>query len=271
MYSLLAKSGLRYEADVAALLVALGRTRERTVFIDVGANISYFPLLAGAIFGDRFETHAFEPMPELRSMGERGLVANEIQASLRGEALTDHVGVGEFHLSAATDSSNSLNPTFRESKEVISADLSTLDTLFVEQRASERLGHVLDGDTDRVACVVMVDTESTEPDVLAGGRELIERIRPHVICEVLAGRTEDRLEAFVEEHGYLRYRLTDRGLVLEDRIVGDRTYEHRDWYFAPEPIDEAVATDFRRYVSAFVRARPPTGSSWRSLAARLRR
>lgn len=271
MYGLLAKSGLQYEADVAGLLVALGRRRRRTVFLDVGANISYFPLLTGAVFGDRFDIHAFEPMPALREMGARGLDANRVTANLRGEALTDHIGTGEFHLSAATDSSNSLNPTFRESKDVISVDLSTLDELFVRQGVSEVLRASLAGDADDTECILMIDTESTEPDVLVGGDELVARVRPHIVCEVLAGRTEARLEEFVERHGYLRYRLTADALVLESEIVGDHTYQHRDWYFAPEPVDPAVAADFTRYTRAFLGARPPTGSVWRRLAARIAR
>jgi FkbM family methyltransferase len=253
MHSVLKKTGLSYEADVSALLISLGQSYDLTVFVDVGANISYFPVLMGAIFGERFLMHTFEPMPMLYEMGVQGLRDNELTATTSREALSDHVGVAEFHLSAATDSSNSLNPTFRESASVIEVDLSTLDHVFLRERRCEETAKLAaSGTNGDTGCILVIDTESTEPDVLAGGDQLISTIRPHIICEVLAGRTEDRLQSFVKHHGYHAYRLSAEGLHLEDTIFGDPTYKHRDWYLAPDLVDENLCRSYEQVLPTFM-------------------
>jgi FkbM family methyltransferase len=264
MHSVLGKTGVSYEADVSALLVSLGGSYDSTVFIDIGANISYFPVLMGAIFGECFVMHTFEPMPMLYEMGVQGLKDNKLTATTSQEALSDHVGVAEFHLSAATDSSNSLNPTFRESVAVIEVKLSTLDQVFLEEkRCAVTAELAANGADNSTGCVLVIDTESTEPDVLAGGDQLIATIRPHIICEVLAGRTEDRIQSFIERHEYHAYRLSSVGLHLEDKIFGDPTYQHRDWYLAPSLIDESLRHSYHEALPAFLA--PDERRSWRRL------
>ena len=245
MHTLLEKEKLTYELDVTALLITLLDETKKSCFINVGANISYFPVLAGAVFGPRCEIHSFEPMPELFEMGKRGLELNNVTATARQDALANFVGEAEFHLSAQTDSSNSLNPTFRKTKSIVTVPVSTLDKIYLEEQASPSLNEASSTD---VGCVLVIDTESTEPDVIEGGANMIAKFRPYIICEVLAGRSEERLMELMEGHGYSYYRLTNSGLVPEDTIVGDITYAHRDWLFAPSPLD---AVTLRKYVHVF--------------------
>jgi len=272
MHRLLSDGGLSYEADVSALLVALGASHRHTVFVNVGANISYFPVLLGAVFGSRFEIHGFEPMPALHEMGVAGLLANGLVAESSAVALSSFVGTAEFHLSAQTDSSNSLNPTFRETKSVVEVEVSTLDEVFVRGVQSRSLADRLAGVGDS-ACLMVIDTESTEPDVLRGGSEMINRLRPHIVCEVLAGRTEARLQEIVDSHGYVPYRLTDDELVRQSSIVGDPTYSHRDWLFAPEELDTEIIRRYPVLVKAFqsTKVRNPSKKRPRSAAAAVAR
>lgn len=251
MYRLLKKGGLGYEADVSALLVSLGLRNDQTAFINVGANISYFPVLMGSIFKDAFEIHTFEPMPSLFEMGVKGLRRNGIDAVARPNALSDFVGQADFHLSASTDSSNSLNPTFRKSKSVITVDVTTLDEVFIRGGQSSIVNEIVSSNAAELGCTLVIDTESTEPDVLKGGEELIARTRPNIICEVLAGRTEDQLHAILERHHYCFYRLTADELVREAVVVGDRTYEHRDWFFAPAPVSPEIHRSYESLVGLF--------------------
>jgi hypothetical protein len=50
---------------------------------------------------------------------------------------------------------------------------------------------------------------------------------------VLAGRTEDRLEAFVAANGYTAWGITDKGLVRLARVGGDPTYRQPNVLLAP--------------------------------------
>ncbi len=117
MYGLIDKGGLSYEAEVTALLLSLLGSADKSVFLDVGANIGYFPILMGGILGNRCEITAFEPSPMLFSMCKQGLENNNIDAKVCDIALSDSIGKASFYLSAQSDTSNSLNPDFRKHKD----------------------------------------------------------------------------------------------------------------------------------------------------------
>jgi hypothetical protein len=99
--------------------------------------------------------------------------------------------------------------------------VTTLDR-YARERGLERLD------------LMKIDTEGNEDEVLAGAEELFARSRPFVICEVLKGLTEDRLNAWFEGRRYRFYRLEAKGPRPFERIEGDETYRARNFLFAPE-------------------------------------
>ncbi len=58
---------------------------------------------------------------------------------------------------------------------------------------------------------VKLDTETTEPDVLAGMGSLLGDSRPDIICEVLGRADVGALSSILEPLDYASYHLTDRG------------------------------------------------------------
>jgi FkbM family methyltransferase len=231
MYEHLSTRLWTYEPDVLAVLLALLGQHRTSRFINVGANIGYFAVIAKKLFGDRVEVHAYEPMPKLAARLDKAQRKNRIRFSVCGSALADFEGTAPFHLSARSDTSNSLNPNFRPSRDVIDVPVATLDSEFPSPAPIAGSSSV--GAGAEPATVLLIDTESTEPAVLRGGLRFIERVQPAIICEVLAGRTEDELSELVDRIGYASYALTDTGPVLRSEVVGDRTYQHRDWLFLP--------------------------------------
>jgi len=234
------RSDFVYEPEVLALLLVLLAQQPSARFVNVGANIGYFPIIAKKLFGDRIDVHAYEPMPELLERLRRGCADNSVDIELSGAAVADFDGRAAFHLSARSDTSNSLNPEFRPSREVISVPVTTLD-------------HESSAWDDRPT-VLMVDTESTEPDVLAGGAGFIQAVRPAIICEVLAGRTEQRLGEFIDRVGYTAYAVDARGVHRCTEIAGDSTYQYRDWLFLPNghepPASDLVAATAQQFTGA---------------------
>ncbi len=94
--------------------------------------------------------------------------------------------------------------------------------------------------TGLVPAVIKIDTESTEPDVLFGAANTLREHRPWVLCEVLAGRVEERLTEALTPHGYHWYHITDEVPYQAATVIeGDRTYRHLMWLFAPEPPGDA--------------------------------
>ena len=227
-----------YEPDAAAcFLAAIDEVDAQTVF-DVGANVGVFAVLAAAVTSA--DVTGFEPTPDIADAFEDIVAANELRCRVEAIALGASDGTATLHLSGKTDSSNSLRAGFRPSIGRVEVPLERLDAYCA------RLGVR--------PTVLKVDTEATEPDVFRGAVELLESTRPWIICEVLAGRTEEALMDVLRPFGYHWFHITDDlPLRPTDVIAGDPTYRHLDWLFAPEaPSDRfwARAAAWRQALAA---------------------
>lgn len=221
-----ALNGEQFEPEVADLLLWLFRDSRHGIFIDVGSNIGYFPLMLGKcaqMRGQDVTIYAHEPLPWLQVVSKNLQRLNGVKYNLQGSALTDTTGTADFFVSAVSDSSNSLVAGFRKTKEVITVQLNTLDRAyleFFEQGAFDEK-------------VLMIDVETAEPAVLRGARSILERHRPTIICEVLAGRTEKDIGEILAALDYAMYRFDGLRWVQEKKLFGDKSYRHRDWLFLP--------------------------------------
>ena len=236
-----------YEAETMSCFIAALETLEPGTVYDIGANIGVFSIVAAAL--TRWQVVAFEPTPELADVA-RGIVAEHgLACRVEQLALAAHDGTATFYLSDVTDSSSSLREDFRPHHRSIDVELQTLDRYVAKHPPAPS--------------VLKIDTESTEPDVLRGGTELLTRERPWIICEVLAGRTEAALMSILGPLDYSWYHISGEArLDAVDEIVGDRTYTYMNWLFAPEPPSdrfwEVRARWFDALRSATPAARPPT-------------
>jgi len=225
----LAADGVRgYEPDTMATVLAAVEVTEGN-FHDVGANIGVFAMLVKALVPDAGVT-AFEPGPELADTCRRIAALNHLHVQVEQLALGDRDGEASFYLSP-TDTSNSLRQGFRPAVGVLEVSVTRLDT-WLASRPTE------------APTVLKIDTESTEPDVLAGAAEFIRDRRPWLVVEVLKGRTEERLQAWLRDNGYHAFHIRRGGPVAADRIVGDGSYQHLNWLFAPEELPEAFWSSF---------------------------
>ena len=261
MHGLVNDGPLAYEYEVTSLLCALGIQWAKWNFIDVGANIGYFPVILKSLFGESLRVDAFEPHPSIAAMCTSGTSEWYDSAKTHQIALSSESGTAKFYLSAKTDTSNSLNSRFRSHKEVIDIEVSTLDEFFFD-------GAKFTMFDPENPTVLKIDVESTEPDVLSGGTRFIEAHRPHIICEVLAGRTEDQLNEFCSKNRYTPIRLTRQSMYVEASVFGDRTYEFRDWYLSPSELSETTERNFTVFSginSLHLHRAQPTSSALRRL------
>jgi FkbM family methyltransferase len=117
-----------------------------------------------------------------------------------------------FHVPQELPTSSSLSLEFMSSA-------SQLAHLRVPVRSLDRF---LDERGMTGVDLVKVDTESTEPAVLAGLERTLRRDRPFVFCEVLKGRgAEEPLESLLAPQGYRFFLLTPEGPQERAHIVGD--------------------------------------------------
>ena len=191
------------------------------IVFDVGAYIGVYALLAG-LYESSKVVYAFEPMPEVadalrRNVAVNGLdnvhVENFAAASQNGETTL-------FIPRAGLPSSSSTREGFRDARRRIKVPTVKLDS-FVDSTGIPRVD------------LIKIDTETTEPEVLEGARAILKRDRPVVICEVLAGHTEDELNRILGDLDYRYFWITPEGLVRRDEIEGDPNYQHNNYLFVP--------------------------------------
>jgi FkbM family methyltransferase len=189
---------------------------------------------------------AFEPEPRLAGVAQALAARNGLAIIVERLALAERSGTATLHLSDSTDTSHSLAPGFRPSTGGMTVPCETLDSYC--RRTNQTPG------------LLKIDTETTEPEVLAGGSRLLREHRPWLICEVLAGRSESRLTAVLSGLEYRWYPITSASpLERRSAIVGDPTHAHSNWLFAPEEPSGALwdrMDAWRRALATKWRLRP---------------
>jgi FkbM family methyltransferase len=165
------------------------------VFIDVGANIGLFSILAASKFGA--EVYAFEPSERELARLARNATLNEVAIKTFQVALGSVATVGSMHLEAAGN--HMMN-------RVASGQLSGAGMARCEIR---RLDEVLLPEIFRRARLVKIDVEGYEMNVLLGmsgafeflqHAALVVEITPRWLAE--NGSSADSLYEFVTARGW---------------------------------------------------------------------
>jgi FkbM family methyltransferase len=213
-----------YEPHALECFLALLDLAGPGAMIDVGANVGLYALLAAAC-SDR-DVRAFEPTPGLAAVARAAADRNGLRIVVEQLALGREQGTATLFLSDASDSSNSLAEGYRPSSGQLDVTVHTLDAYCARAGV--------------VPAVLKVDTETTEPDVLAGAAATIARHRPWILCEVLAGRRPGELADVMAPHGYTWYHLRgDAGHEPVGSLDGDPRHVDLMYLLAPEPVDAA--------------------------------
>jgi FkbM family methyltransferase len=227
----LAQNGLAgYEPESMACFLAAMDVAGPGAVLDIGANVGIYAAVASASTERRVV--AFEPAPALVEVARRLATDNGLDYVTEALALGSENGSALLHLSDSSDTSHSLAAGFRPSSSQVQVRVETVDSYVVR--------------TGTLPAVLKVDSETTEPDILAGAAATIVQHRPWILCEVLAGRVETRLTEVLAPFGYQWYHITSEiPYRAADVIEGDRTYQHLMWLFAPEPLTEKFWTALR--------------------------
>lgn len=191
----------RRELDLVRALLRPGDT-----FVDCGAHVGYYTLHAARAVGTQGQVHAFEPAPanvaRLRENvalnGARNLIVHEAAVSAASGRtvfqLVDEQGETGW---------GSLMLAPGEKTRAHEVDVVALDDVLDQMQ--------------RVA-LMKLDVQGSELDALRGAARLLDRDKPHVLCEVVEAwwgpsqtTTTKDLFAFMASHGYRAYGLPLRG------------------------------------------------------------
>lgn len=197
--------------------------KKAQIIFDIGAHIGFYALLAGAI-NRKSKIFAFEPVPLLFELLKTNITLNSFANVIPiQKSVIDVDGQIPFYINLESDCSASALKGFREITQEIKVPCITLDK-YVEQN---NIGKV---------DLVKIDVEGEDHRVLKGMQRILTKDEPDIICEVLYGRTEEALQEILSGFSYKYYWITDDGLILRDRIVGDNSYRYVNWLFTKKNI-----------------------------------
>ena len=129
-------------------------------FVDGGAHIGYFTLLAARLVGPRGSVYAFEPDP----YNFKALVYNVRRAGLANvtpvqSAISDQVGRSRFFASSGTIASSLVEKSYVKDASPVEVVTTSLDAAIEPP--------------SKGALVLKLDLEGAEPRAIAGGRKLL--------------------------------------------------------------------------------------------------
>ena len=187
--------GLHEFVDMSFLLHFL---RSEDGFVDIGANVGSYSILASGVVGAA--TRAFEPHPETFKKLERNLAANSVGE--RAKAYRSAVGQKEGTLKF-TDDLDTMNqvvhPDYKGSS--IDVNVAQLDTL-------------LNG-FDSI--LWKIDVEGFESEVIAGARDQLKRHKPKAI---LLETVDNNLAQLLHENGFEQVWYDPFGRVFGEKSNG---------------------------------------------------
>src|SRR5215207_392151 len=215
-------SGQLYEPETSLFLGAVLGPGD--TFIDVGAHVGYFSMLAAALVGPTGRVVSFEPdtsnYAHLLEHVERNAAAQVIPVPL---AVGAAPRVADFFVNADNDGGHGLwavgshpfNTRTREAPRTRKVFLTTLDD-FVGTSGARRVK------------AIKIDAEGSELAVLEGARQLLEQHQvPFVVAEIngfalnAMGTSQMAMRGFMTGLGYETYLFRPGQTVLE-RLLPDQ-------------------------------------------------
>lgn len=155
------------------------------VFVDVGANIGFFTLMACKIVGPKGKVYALEPNPVIYEMMDTSVFANSFGKRCHTQNIAAFNGNGTMELT--WDSAGHGGGRLVTHDKVILDENKTTVKL-------EKLDEILAGN-DRPISVMKIDTEGSEPYILEGASQIIAQ-NPN--CIIIA----EWSPRFVKSRGY---------------------------------------------------------------------
>jgi FkbM family methyltransferase len=148
------------------------------IFVDVGANIGYYTVIAARLVGASGKVYAFEPAPEVLRYLRRNVSRNDLRnVTIVPKALADRSGEGELYLSDFNKGDHRIynpqsSPTYREGGPVydqhtraaprrsLPIALTTLDEVLADERRP---------------MFFKLDVQGAEGAVLRGAQKILRR------------------------------------------------------------------------------------------------
>ena len=191
----------------------LSRLKPGDLFVDIGANIGWFALLAARLVGPGGKVFAFEPRATTFAYLERSIRENGFEHVVAYNCALGEAP-GTLKIAWAPDAGND-GGTWLLAQPGLDEDLRRQGHAF-QETAVRTLDEVLG---EQKVDLIKLDIEGAELLALRGARALIERHRPTVVTEVnpsllriVSGAPVERLLGFFADLGYAAFEISAAGL-----------------------------------------------------------
>ncbi|MFJ9211048.1 FkbM family methyltransferase [Streptomyces sp. NPDC102264] len=182
------------------------RLRPGDTFIDVGANIGYYSVLASGLVGDEGQVVAIEASPDFHRK-----LLQQVQLNERGNVRAVNGAVSDSRKTLTFVLASSAN---MGANSIVPYDGPAESSFEIEARS---LPELLESDEIARARVIKIDVEGAEGPVVRGMVPMLDKLRPdaEITAEVSPDRmaqlgdSAEELLTTMREHGFHVYRLAN--------------------------------------------------------------
>jgi FkbM family methyltransferase len=179
-------------------------------FLDIGANIGIYSLVASKLVGRDGRVIAFEPVENIHNKLTLNKLLNDCDnLELRKTAIGSHIGQAEIYAVK--------QGIFRQgtSSLVVNENLTAmgLDKFEIQKIDVQSLDYLLSRNLLAAVDFIKIDVEGHEIEVLNGGLELLSKYHPVLLLEhslprlEKLGISESRFADFFDSLGYLAFQV----------------------------------------------------------------
>ena len=231
-------NGKLYESETSQFVERV--LKEGDCFVDIGAHIGYFSLLAAKIVGDHGTVFSFEPEKKNYDHLKQNIAMNGLtNIKTFNIALSSEKKEGKLFVNSDNDGGHALwdvskhpfNKNSRHAHVKQAVTVATLDSI-IQSESIDRIH------------LIKIDTEGTEHNILQGSLNTIKRCKvPYIICEInrfgleQMGTDENRFREFMKDLGYESYLIREKEpklLRLLPQDMVETTYVFNVVFMKPE-------------------------------------
>lgn len=214
-------------------------TKKIDCFLDIGANIGYYSLLASKA-NPQIKIYAFEP-----ASGPKHYLNENVSLNNMGENIIT-VDYALSQKSIPIDfyevKSTKYNYLDKNLSGEHNAGTKTKTRNFIKTTVQAiSLSNFIKNKNIQNIDLIKIDTEGTEVEILESGKEYIEKFKPIVICETLFNTTETLLTDFFKEMDYELYNHSQIGLIKVSTLKRIKDDGIRNCFFVPKEKRNLIA------------------------------
>jgi FkbM family methyltransferase len=192
---------------------------EGDVFIDVGANIGLFSLVAAEAVGVSGKVYAFEPFQKNYDALMTNLSLNLVNnVTPEKQAISDEEGELILYLDESENNPGMVSRFGGSHTLTENVIATTLDAYLADKQLSPRL--------------IKIDIEGGELMALKGMEKTLKEVRPTLLVEIIQNATlsaftgKDLSEEYLKSLGYEKYFLDKEGTIITQKETGDRSHNY---------------------------------------------